>query len=207
MVKVKICGLTNIKDAKMCINLGANFIGFVFADSPRQVTKEKAKEIIDALSLLSNAVKKVGVFVNEEPAAVESVANYCGLDVLQFHGDEEPDYCLHFRAFEIFKAFRLRGKEDLASISCYKVDAYLLDTFTPEKYGGTGKTFNWDLAVEVKKFGRPIVLSGGLDAKNVSDAIRKVQPEIVDVSSGVESVPGKKDPRKLKEFMENVRKS
>ena len=219
-VKVKICGLTNIEDAKMCTNLGANFIGFVFADSPRQVTKEKAKEIIDALSLLSNTVKKVGVFVNEEPATVESIANYCGLDILQFHGDEKPDYCSHFRnikrrvgkptptrvgKFEIFKAFRLRGKEDLASISSYKVDAYLLDTFTPDKYGGTGKTFNWNLAVEVKKFGCSIVLSGGLDAKNVSEAIRKVQPEIVDVSSGVESIPGKKDSRKLKEFMEEVK--
>ena len=207
MVKVKICGLTNFEDVKMCIKLGANFIGFVFADSPRQVTKEKAKEIIDALALPSNAVKKVGVFVNEELSIVENIANYCGLDVLQFHGDEKPDYCLHFRAFEIFKAFRLRGKEDLASISSYKVDAYLLDTFTPEKYGGTGKTFNWDIAVEVKKFGRPIVLSGGLDAKNVSDAIRKVQPEIVDVSSGVEEAPGKKDAKKLREFVENVRKS
>lgn len=211
MVKVKICGLTNIEDAKMCISLSANFIGFVFADSPRRITKEKAKEIIDDLSLLSNTVKKVGIFVNEEPATVESVANYCRLDVLQFHGDEKPDYCLHFRninrkagKFEIFKAFRLRGKEDLASIPSYKVDAYLLDTFTPEKYGGTGKTFNWDIAVDVKKFGRPIVLSGGLDAKNVSEAIRKVQPEIVDVSSGVEEAPGKKDEKKLKEFMKNV---
>jgi phosphoribosylanthranilate isomerase len=166
MVKIKICGLTNMEDAKICVSLGVDFIGFVFAESPRRITKEDAKGIISGLP---SAVKKVGVFVNEAGDAVEDVARHCGLDVLQFHGDESPDYCLHFGGFEIFKAFRLRAKEDLEKLGC------------------------------------PVVLSGGLDAGNVGEAIRKVRPEIVDVSSGVESAPGRKDADKLREFVESVR--
>ncbi len=202
MVKVKICGLTDVEDAKICVSLGVDFIGFVFAESPRRITKEDAKGIIAGLP---PAVKKVGVFVNEVKDIGEDIARYCWLDVLQFHGDESPNYCLHFGGFEIFKAFRLRAKEDLVPVPEYRVDAYLLDAFVPGKSGGTGESFDWDLAIEAKKFGRPIVLSGGLDAGNVGEAIRKVRPEIVDVSSGVESAPGRKDADKLKEFVESVR--
>ena len=202
MTKIKICGLTSVKDAKICISLGVDFIGFVFAESPRRITREEAKEIIAGLP---PAVKKVGVFVDEAGDVVEDTARYCGLDVLQFHGDESPDYCLHFGGFEIFKAFRLRAKEDLVTMPQYRVDAYLLDAFVPGKPGGTGERFDWDLAIEVKKLGCPVVLSGGLDAGNVGEAIRKVRPEIVDVSSGVESAPGRKDADKLREFVESVR--
>ncbi len=203
MVKIKVCGLTNVEDAKASANLGVDFIGFVFAESPRHVKKEEAKKIIGELP---GTVKKAGVFVNEEIGIVEDIANFCGLDVLQFHGEEDPDYCLHFvEQKEVFKAFRLKDKDDIIPIQSYRVSAYLLDTFVEGLYGGTGKTFNWQLAVEVKKFGCPIVLSGGLNAKNVGEVIRKVHPEIVDVSSGVEAVPGKKDPEKLREFVENVR--
>ncbi len=203
MVKIKVCGLTNVEDAKASANLGVDFIGFVFAESPRHIKKEEAKKIICELP---GTVKKAGVFVNEELGIVEDIANFCGLDVLQFHGEEDPDYCLHFmEQKEVFKAFRLKDKDDIIPIQSYRVSAYLLDTFVEGLYGGTGKTFNWQLAVEVKKFGCPIVLSGGLNAKNVGEVIRKVHPEIVDVSSGVEAVPGKKDPEKLREFVENVR--
>ena len=110
-VKIKICGVTNIEDAKSITNLGVDFIGFIFAESPRRITKESARKIIDELP---QTVKKVGVFVNEEFAVIEDVADFCGLDVLQFHGDEEPDYCLRFMGKkEVFKAFRLRSKTDL----------------------------------------------------------------------------------------------
>jgi len=202
-VKIKICGVTNIEDAKACADLGVDFIGFVFAESPRRITKEEAKRIIDELP---ETVKKVGVFVNEEISVVEDIASFCGLDALQFHGDEEPDYCMHFMGGkEVFKAFRLRDKDDLAPIPSYKVNAYLLDAFVEGLYGGTGKTFKWELATDVKNFGCPIILSGGLNAGNVGEVIRKVRPEIVDVSSGVEAAPGKKDPGKLREFVKIVR--
>lgn len=202
-VKIKVCGLTNVEDAMECANLGVDFIGFVFAGSPRRIVKEEAGKII---SELPQTVKKVGVFVNEKISVVEDIANFCGLDILQFHGDEKPDYCLHFmEEREVFKAFRLRDENDLLPIQSYKVSAYLLDTFVEGVYGGTGKTFNHELAIEVKKFNRPIVLSGGLNTENVGDAIRKVQPEIVDVSSGVEAMPGKKDIEKLKRFVKSVR--
>ncbi len=202
-VKIKICGVTNIEDAKVCADLGVDFIGFVFADSPRRVTKEEAKRIIDELP---ETVKKVGVFVNEEISVVEDIAGFCGLDALQFHGDEEPDYCMHFMGVgEVFKAFRLRDKDDLAPIPSYKVNAYLLDTFVEGLYGGTGKTFKWELATDAKHFGCPIILSGGLNAGNVGEVIRTIRPEIVDVSSGVEATPGKKDPEKLREFLKIVR--
>jgi len=202
-VKIKICGVTNIEDAKACANLGVDFIGFIFAESPRRVTKEEAKRIIDELP---GTVKKVGVFVNEEISVVEDIASFCGLDALQFHGDEEPDYCMHFMGGkEVFKAFRLRDKDDLAPIPSYKVNAYLLDAFVEGLYGGTGKAFKWELATDAKTFGCPIILSGGLNTGNVGEVVREIQPEIVDVSSGVEAAPGKKDPEKLREFVKIVR--
>jgi len=203
MVKIKVCGLTNIEDVSVCTDLKVDFLGFVFAKSPRSMTKEKVKRILDALP---ERPKTTGVFVNEKKEIVEEIANFCNFDVLQFHGNEKPGYCLHFMEHRnVFKAFRIRNETDLIPIPSYKVSAYLLDTFTKGVYGGTGKTFDWELAVKAKTFGCPIVLSGGLNVENVADAIKKVQPEIVDVSSGVETTPGKKDPEKLKKFIENVR--
>ncbi len=201
-VKVKICGLMSRADVKMCAANGADFIGFVFAKSPRRITKEQAGIIT---GVIPPEIKKAGVFVNEEEKVVRDIAEYCGLDVLQFHGEETPDYCSHFGGFEVFKAFRLKDEKDLMPIPSYDVSAFLLDAFVEGAYGGTGKTFNWELAVEAKKFGKPIVLSGGLNPENVGGAIMKVKPEMVDVSSGVESAPGKKDPDKVREFVEKVR--
>ena len=201
-VKIKICGLMSIADVKMCAANGVDFIGFVFAESPRRITKEQAGIIT---GVIPPEIKKAGVFVNEEEKVVRDIAEYCGLDVLQFHGEETPDYCSHFEGFEVFKAFRLNEEKDLIPIPSYDVSAFLLDAFVEGTYGGTGKTFNWELAVEAKKFGKPIVLSGGLNPENVSGAIMKVRPEMVDVSSGVESAPGKKDPDKVREFVEKVR--
>ncbi len=201
-VKIKICGLMSIADVKMCVADGVDFIGVVFAESPRRVTKEEAGRITEEVP---PGIKKVGVFVNEGEEVVRDMAECCRLNVLQFHGEETPDYCSRFEGFEVFKAFRLKDEKDLISMPPYNVNAFLLDAFVEGAYGGTGKTFNWKLAVEAKKFGKPIVLSGGLNPENVGGAIMKVRPEIVDVSSGVESAPGKKDPDKVREFVKKVR--
>ncbi len=201
-VWIKICGITDIEDALKAVELGADALGFVFYEkSPRKITKEKAKEIIDSLP---KEVVKVGLFVDELEEKVNEIASYCNFDILQFHGDETPDYCKKFPQ-KIIKAFRIKDKESLVNIPKYEVDYYLLDTYSEVAPGGTGKTFNWDLAREAKKFGRPIILSGGLNPKNIVEALKKVSPFGVDVSSGVEVSPGKKDHKKLKEFIAEVR--
>ena len=148
-------------------------------------------------------MQQVGVFVNEKEQRVRETLELCGLDLLQFHGDESPSYILRFRE-RVIKSFRIKDKRSLEAIPKYKADVYLLDTYSPKEYGGTGEVFNWDLAVEAKKFG-PIILSGGLNPDNVEEAIKKVEPFAVDVSSGVESYPGKKDKKKLEEFVKRVR--
>lgn len=205
MVKIKICGITNMQDAVWVANLGADYLGLIFAkDSQRKLNLAKAKEIIDVVPAY---IKKVGLFVNEEPRVVEKALTDCQLDLLQFHGEESPDYCKQFKGrAEIIKAFRIKDAESLKQISLYDADFYLLDTFVEGKYGGTGQTFNWDLAAEAKQFGRPIFLSGGLSPYNVVQAIKKVKPYGVDVSSGVESSPRRKNVELMKEFITKIRK-
>jgi phosphoribosylanthranilate isomerase len=198
--KIKICGITNMEDALLAFSLGVDAVGFVFAESKRRITAVNASRIIDALPM---SILKVGVFVNEEEKRIREILEICRLDALQFHGDEPPSYIRKFREKTI-KSFRIKDKRSLKAIPKYKASAYLLDTYSPKQYGGTGKTFNWDSAVEAKKYG-PIILAGGLNPDNVEEAIRKVQPCAVDVSSGVESSPGKKDPRKLEEFVKRAR--
>jgi phosphoribosylanthranilate isomerase len=202
MIWIKICGITRIEDARSAIKAGADAIGFVFAESPRKVTIKQAKTII---THLPKKVTKVGVFVNEDPQVVRKIADECALDMVQFHGEETPEYCMQFRGpkLKIIKAFRISKK--IPCIHRYKVDFYLLDTFVKNIQGGTGKTFNWDLAILAKKQGVPIILSGGLNENNIKDAIRKVKPFGVDVSSGVESLPGKKVASKIQKFIELAR--
>lgn len=200
MVKIKICGITNIEDALFAVSLGVDALGFVFAESRRRITAVDARKIID---MLPQSVLKVGVFVNEEEKRVREILELCYLDALQFHGDELPEYIQKFREKTI-KSFRIKDKRSLKAIPKYKANAYLLDAYSPKQYGGTGKTFNWDSAIEAKKFG-PIILAGGLNPDNIEEAIKKVQPCAVDVSSGVESYPGKKDKKKLEEFVKRVR--
>ncbi len=200
MVKIKICGITNIEDALFAISLGVDAVGFVFAESRRRITAVDASQIIDELP---QSVLKIGVFVNEEEQRVREILQVCRLNMIQFHGDESPKYILKFRE-EVIKSFRIENENSLKNIPKYKAIAYLLDTYSQEGYGGTGETFNWDLAVKAKKFG-PIILAGGLTPDNVVEAINQVQPYGVDVSSGVESYPGKKDPKKLEKFVKRVR--
>ena len=203
MVRVKICGITNLEDALLAIDLGAHAIGFVFAPSPRRVDPSVARKIIEEVPPLVNFV---GVFVNESGERVREIASFCGLDSLQFHGQEPPSYCQELRPlFRVIKSFRIKNLESLKAFGLYRVDAVLLDTYSKEAMGGTGKTFNWEIAKEAQKFRMPLILSGGLNPANVTEAINSVKPYAVDVSSGVELSPGKKDPDKIKAFFEAVK--
>jgi len=197
-VRIKICGITNEEDGLAAAKFGADALGFVFAPSPRRISVERAREII---KLLPPLVQTVGVFVNEEPEKVLSTAAACGLDILQFHGDEPAAYCgsLDLR---VIKAVRLQGRDGLENLSKYVnvVDALLLDTYVPNKLGGTGITFDWKLAAEARRYGR-IILAGGLNPGNVAAAISMVKPYAVDASSGLEQSPGAKDHEKMAKFI------
>lgn len=189
-----------MEDALLAAEAGCDALGFVFAKSPRRITADEARTIIKGLP---PSVKRVGVFVNEEPDRVREIVQILRLDIVQFHGEETPDYCLGFE-YPIIKAFRIKGREDLARFADYRVAAYLLDSYTEGIYGGTGKQFDWEVVLKAKAFG-PIILAGGLDPSNVGSAVKKVEPYGVDVSSGVEVMPGKKDPLKIRTFIEAVR--
>lgn len=198
-VFVKICGITSEVDARAAAEAGADAVGFMFAESsPRWITPERAKQIVAALPA---NVSKVGVFVNAPADAVRAVAENCGLDTLQFHGEELPDYCAQFPGFKVWKALPVKDRTSLVRFTSYEVDAWLLDAHVPGKRGGTGATFKWDLAVIAKELGRPIVLAGGLTPENIGKAVSEVQPWAVDVSSGVEVSPGRKDTAKMREFV------
>ncbi len=202
MVKVKICGITNIEDAKSAMSSGADALGFVFAPSPRRITDVAAGEIIGELppSLLS-----VGVFVNEQSARVKEIIKRCNLSAVQFHGEESPDYCAHFENVKVIKAFRVKDSDSLKSLSDYNVDAFLLDAYARGEAGGTGTNFDWNLVSSLRDCSKPIVLSGGLLVENVEEAIKIVKPYAVDVSTGVESRPGEKDPKLVEEFIRKAK--
>jgi phosphoribosylanthranilate isomerase len=200
--KVKICGITNIADAQAAVAAGADALGFNFYEkSPRYIALELATEIARQLPPF---VLRVGLFVNAPEDFVLRAIRESGLNMLQFHGDEIPGFCSQFGLMSM-KAFRIRGPETLQEIPQFHTDAYLLDAYSSAAYGGTGEKFNWDLAIEAQKFGKPIFLAGGLTPENVGQAIRQVHPFGVDVSSGVESAPGKKDHAKVKAFITAVR--
>lgn len=197
-VKVKICGITNVADALAAAGAGADLVGLMFYEkSPRHVSIQSAAEIARQLP---PSIVKVGVFVNPQEDLVLRAIGDCGLGLLQFHGDETPEFCTRFGLMSM-KAFRIRDAESLRALPEYKTDAWLLDAYAPDKPGGTGEKFNWDLAVEASKFGRPIFLAGGLTAENVAQAVRRVRPYGVDVSSGVEASPGRKDQGKVAAFI------
>ena len=195
--RVKICGLTSVADALHAADCGADAIGLVFyAGSPRCVTPETAREICAALPPF---VSRVGLFVNEAPEKVREIAAYCGLDLIQLHGDETPEQS-DYSPVRTVKALRVKGAESLAGHEQYRVSALLLDAWSPGAYGGTGECFNWGLAAAVAS-DRPVILAGGLTVENVAEAIAQVQPYAVDVSSGVEQAPGKKDHAKVAAFI------
>ena len=198
MISVKICGITRFEDAAEAVKLGANALGYILTSSPRQISPEKARDIIGSLPPF---VKSVGVFVNESPATIRDITDLCGLDLVQLHGDESPDLCKEFMPYTM-KALRIKDDSIIPSIESYrgKVRALLLDTYVKNKPGGTGKTFDWDLAVKIKAFNIPIILSGGLGPNNIEDAIKTIRPYGVDINSGVEESPGKKSHELLREL-------
>ncbi len=207
MTYVKICGITNLEDALRAAALGADLLGFVFhPPSPRYVTPETAGEIGAAVREEAPSVRTVGVFVDLPPETVRAIAAQCGLDCVQLHGSEPPAAAAYLTdaGFEVFKAFRVRDGAELDGLDRYRVAAYLLDAYSPALPGGTGRTFDWEIALRAKAHGR-IILAGGLTPDNVAQAIRAVRPWGVDVSTGVEAAPGRKDHSKLERFIAAVR--
>jgi phosphoribosylanthranilate isomerase len=200
--RVKICGITSVADGLAAAGAGADMIGLMFyPQSPRHITLEQAAEISRALPPF---VQKVGVFANPDEAFVTQALSACGLSLLQFHGDETSEFCTQFGVMSL-KALRMQDRESLAQLEHFDTDAFLLDAYSKAGLGGTGETFNWELAIEAKKYGKPVFLAGGLTPNNVADAVRRVRPFAVDVSSGVESAPGKKDAAKVRAFIAAVR--
>ncbi len=203
MGRVKICGITNIEDAVAAAEYGADAIGFVFQPkSPRAITPETAKNIVSSLPPF---ITTIGVFVNESKQEIERIIRYVGLNIVQLHGNEPPDACQLNK--KVIKAIRVKDLTDLEPLKRYNVSAFLLDTYSPHTMGGTGQIFNWDIAVEAKKFGR-IILAGGLNHENIEEAIKWVLPYGIDVATGVESnKKGEKDHKKLKLFIEKAREA
>ena len=203
MTRVKVCGITNREDARQAVDLGADALGFIFHPaSPRYIAPEAAARIIRDLPPF---VASVGVFVDASVLRVRSLVRTCLLSAVQFHGEETPDYCGGFPV-KVIKAFRVKGTRLPRGLSRFVVDAILLDTFRSGVPGGTGQVFDWDVAKRAKRYGR-IILAGGLNPANVRDAVQAVRPFAVDVSSGVEAFPGKKDPKLLEEFFLRVRRA
>jgi phosphoribosylanthranilate isomerase len=201
-VKVKICGITNIDDAMAAVEFGADALGFVFFQgSPRYISRDDAAAIIRNLPAF---VMTIGVCVNEPPKDLEEIIASTGIDLIQLHGEEPPEVCSLSR--RVIKAIRVKSLASLDPLVHYqdRVSAFLLDTFSPDSFGGTGQRFNWDIATYAKQFGR-IILSGGLNPDNIIEAVKQVRPYGVDVSSGVESEKGKKDHHKLRLFIERAK--
>ncbi len=203
MTQVKVCGITNIKDGQDAAKLGADYLGFVFYNrSPRFITPSMA----NGISHNVRRPKKVGLFVNEDVSIVRTISEMAGLDVLQFHGNESPEYCNNFSHLEVWKAIRVKDEQSLSVIPNYSsVDAFVLDAHVEGKMGGTGKTFDWDLAKKAKEYSKNIFLAGGLNPNNVAEAIISVKPYGVDVSSGVEKHKGEKSHDKMKSFIETAK--
>jgi phosphoribosylanthranilate isomerase len=202
MTEIKVCGITNLEDASFAAECGADALGFIFySRSPRYVAPERAKKIIEELP---DRIAKVGVFVNQELQEVKKTVAFCDLDLVQLHGDESPGYCRQFPSSLLIKAFSSRRASDLRGLRNLPVRAIVVDTYDPLRYGGTGKRSDWRLAVKVKEM-HSLILAGGLNTGNIREAIDIVAPHAVDINSGVESSPGRKDHEKVRAIIEIVR--
>ena len=199
MVKVKVCGITNVGDARAAVESGADALGLVFARSPRQVGVEEAREVSE---VVPGGVLKVGVFVDEDPDEIVRIAGTIGLDYAQLHGDEGPGAVTEIRArgVKVIKALRVRGEESLAALEGFDADLFLLDAYSEKARGGTGEKFDWGLAKSLKGRGN-ILISGGLSPENVREAIGLFEPYGVDASSSLESRPGIKDRERVRRFI------
>ncbi|MBI3252018.1 MAG: phosphoribosylanthranilate isomerase [Candidatus Omnitrophica bacterium] len=201
MVRVKICGITNLEDAQTALDAGADAIGFVFAPSARRVTPREAGRIARAVGPW---ISTVGVFVDEKIETLRKIAEACRLSAVQLHGNENKDYLKAPASFKIIKAFRVADRRDFKGVANFPADAFLFDTKIKDRRGGTGVRFDWKL-LKGKKWARPAVISGGLTPENVGTVVRLLAPYGVDVSSGVEGSPGKKDGRLVRAFIKNAK--
>lgn len=201
MVPVKICGITNPEDALACQRLGVAALGFVFAESKRRVTVEEVYRITGRLSPF---IIKVGVFVDEDPLRIKEIMRDCRLDLAQLHGNETPDDCeiLEGRAIKVFRAGQDRSDSIWKGAALRGI---LVDSYSAESAGGTGRTFDWELVADYRGLGVPLILAGGLNSDNIEAAIRAVRPDGVDLSSGVERAPGVKDPDKVESLMSKIK--
>lgn len=201
MVQVKICGNTNAEDVKKAVELGADYIGFIFADGKRKIALDSAKAIVREVPQFKNFV---GVFYNQPKAEVEKIGSELGLKYLQFHGDETALYCHSFeeKGYKVFKTFRIKDSMSMKRMDEYNVTAFLFDTFSKDEKGGTGIPFDWNLIDDKPYVHEKLFLAGGLNPQNLQSAIERVKPYAVDVASGVEATPGKKDYALLKQFIQ-----
>lgn len=202
-MKVKVCGITNYRDAAAALDEGVDALGFnFFPSSPRYIEPQNARAIIEKLPPFAVSV---GLFVNADAGHVVETAGAAGVQVIQLHGNETPDYCGRLRSWPIIKALRIGSSGgDFGDLGLYSVRAFLLDSKDDVLFGGTGKSFNWTIARKIERL-RPVILAGGLRPDNVAEAIRIVAPYAVDVCSGIECAPGTKNIARLKEFMNEVR--
>jgi len=201
IVKVKICGLTNYDDAAAALDMGADLLGFNFyPGSPRHLTPEKAAAIINKLPAFADTA---GVFVNASFEQIKQTINECQLNWIQLHGDEDPEFCGSFHSINVktMKALRVKNKSDIDRAEDFFTDAVLLDAFDPQKYGGTGFTFDWNIVGHITK---RIFLAGGIHPDNAADAV-KLGVYGIDVCSGIEAEPGKKDHKKMQALFDNIR--
>ena len=201
IVKVKICGITNYEDAAAALDMGADLLGFNFyPKSPRFITPEKAAQIINKLPAF---IDLAGIFVNASIDQITETKNLCSLDWVQLHGDESPQLCKELLSHnvKVMKALRVKDQTDIKKADDYFTDAILLDAFNPEKYGGTGLTFDWNI---IGHIGKRVFLAGGINPDNAADAV-KLGVYGIDVCSGIEAEPGKKDHKKMKKLFENIK--
>jgi phosphoribosylanthranilate isomerase len=204
MTFIKICGITNLDDALAAVDAGADALGFNFYNlSPRYIPPDAAREII---SKLPTSILTVGVFVNEpSPQSVEDVARRAGITALQLHGDETPDYCRTIENRYVIKALAAGAGFDVQRALDYEVDAILLDTKDDKLRGGTGRVFDWSIALKVRRTVPKLYLAGGLGIHNIADAIMTVDPFAVDACSALEETPGKKDHERMRAFVKAIR--
>jgi phosphoribosylanthranilate isomerase len=207
MTLVKICGITNVGDAVAAVRLGASMLGFVFAESPRRAETSTVRSI---RRIVGGDVKTVGVFTDESDEVLR-LMDECGLDYAQLHGYQTEEFAARIGRERVIRAVRVKSRYfdrlRMTISEFQEASFYLLDTYKEGIAGGTGETFDWELAAQANEFGRPIILSGGLRPENVGQAIRQVRPFAVDVSSGVELEPGVKDHEKIEEFIANVKRA
>jgi phosphoribosylanthranilate isomerase len=209
MTKVKICGITNIDDARAAIDAGADMVGVNFyRPSPRYITPEMARELVNDLKQDGRSIEVIGVFVNETIESVIDTAMLTGIDAVQIHGDESPSYCEELNTrdgLRVIKALQVSQEFSPNDVQQYPVEAILLDAFHRRLRGGTGQTVDFELAQKTRRLVARLFLSGGLSPENVAGAIQEVEPYAVDACSLLESAPGKKDAARVRAFVAAVR--